>query len=184
MKMSKHIRNLREEMKMTEQEFADICGFSVARLQHLESDFTRSSLSAKERETLQQLHIEYTPNTRRRELIHKNFVRLGAEEHQAKLTRLESSNPPEKRFAPKTQELRHKIRFLLDCGFTAPKLAHEITDIMYEDRGQVGALPRAPISKWIRGEAYPSENVIAHIDRMCKGFGYRPKKPVDKAGET
>ena len=187
---------------MTEQEFADICGFSVARLQHLESDFTRSSLSAKERATLQQLHIEYTPNTRRRELIHKNFVRLGAEEHQEKLTRMESSNPPtekptekpqspvqekltkpqatskppQKRFDQKTQELRHKIKFLLDSGFTAPALAHEITDIMYEDRGQVGALPRAPISKWIRGEAYPSEKVLAHIDRMCKGFGYKPQK--------
>jgi len=182
------IIDLREQLNLSQQEFADKCGVPLESVQKWEGSTNggRAQLTEEERKIILKL--------REQNIVEKPRERKSTftfpENYQArKYKQLEPQKPSEQKLTtpiitPKTQELRNKIDFLLDNGFTGQKLACEISDITYENRGQAGRYQNAPISEWLRGESYPNEKELAYIDRLCKGFGFKSQSPADKGNEV
>jgi len=188
MKVHQAIVKLREDLNLSQQEFAEKCGFSLERVQQIEHESGHYRMNESERNIIRTMCTTYTPDTPRPELLlHPKILAMHESQqlHKKKaiFKPIVKEKPTEsKPIDPKFEELHHKLNFL-EKHITRQKLAHDLADIVYDgDSCQKGSSrPRTiPVTPLLLGTSYPNEKVLAAIDRMCRGFGYKPKNPVGK----
>ena len=76
MSVNQAIKNLRTDMGLSQLEFADKCGVTLERVQQLEHESGHYKMNSHERDIIQRLHVEHTPDTHRPELINPRIVAM------------------------------------------------------------------------------------------------------------